>query len=80
MVIEITAMTQQSMVIFQFTNWGVGIPADSLEEIFKPFVRVPSLNQKKAIRGMGLGLHPFQGHFLRDLRALSSRRFVDTCG
>lgn len=56
MVIRVTGQPQTGMSIVQIENWGLGIPPDQRDDIFKPFVRGEVEDRLKAIRGMGLGL------------------------
>jgi signal transduction histidine kinase len=56
MIIRVTGQLQADCMSFQVTNWGIGIPSDQFEEIFGPFTRGAVKDERKAIRGMGLGL------------------------
>lgn len=54
--IRIIANQQRAMTIIQVENWGIGVSEDEFESIFEPFVRGRIEDERKAIRGMGLGL------------------------
>lgn len=54
--IRVTAQPQEGMSILQIENWGLGIASEDVNEIFEPFVRGNVEDERKAIRGMGLGL------------------------
>jgi signal transduction histidine kinase len=56
MVVRVLGQPQSGMQIVQVENWGIGIPAEQLDEIFQPFVRGRVADSTKVIRGMGLGL------------------------
>ncbi len=56
MVVKVFGLPQTGMSIVQVQNWGLGVPIDEFEMIFKPFVRGSIHDRLKAIRGMGLGL------------------------
>lgn len=57
MIIDIIGQPQIGMNIIQIKNWGIGIPADMYERIFGPYIRGQIIDERKAIRGMGLGLY-----------------------
>lgn len=57
MIIEVHGQPQSKMAIIQIANWGLGIPPDEFESIFRPFIRGTIHDRIKAIRGMGLGLY-----------------------
>ena len=57
MKIDVVGQPQTGMIILQIINWGLGIPSDSFEKIFRPYVRGDIHDERKAIWGMGLGLY-----------------------
>ena len=46
----------RSLIVFDITDTGVGIPQDKLEEVFKPFVRIETYNQFAAGSGYGMSV------------------------
>ncbi|HVX37955.1 MAG TPA: ATP-binding protein [Gemmatimonadaceae bacterium] len=50
--VEVRVAADGSDVVIQVRDTGIGIPADRLEDLFKPFVRVAASDQP----GVGLGL------------------------
>jgi signal transduction histidine kinase len=56
MIVKVNALPQTGMTIVQITNWGLGIPLEEFDRIFKPYVRGIVHDSRKAIRGMGFGL------------------------
>ena len=49
----------RSLVVFDITDTGVGIPPDKQEEVFKPFVRIETYNQ--FAEGSGYGMSVVKG-------------------
>ena len=49
----------RSLIVFDITDTGVGIPQDKLEEVFKPFVRIETYNQ--FAEGSGYGMSVVKG-------------------
>jgi two-component system, OmpR family, sensor histidine kinase KdpD len=52
--------TRADTAVVRVTNQGPGVPNDSLERIFEPFVRIRTLARKQA-QGSGLGLSVCKG-------------------
>ena len=57
MEIEIIGIPQDHVSIVQVKNWGLGIPLDEHETVFKAYARGSNQDHVKATRGMGLGLY-----------------------
>lgn len=57
--ISFGASLENSQLVFRIGDSGIGIPADKLEEIFKPFVRTDS--GSKLSEGSGYGLSVVKG-------------------
>jgi signal transduction histidine kinase len=55
--VDVFGQPQTGVSIVQIRNWGIGIPEAELERIFRPYYRGSVLDQRRAIRGMGLGLY-----------------------
>ncbi|HEY4384397.1 MAG TPA: HAMP domain-containing sensor histidine kinase, partial [Ktedonobacteraceae bacterium] len=53
--IQVDAQVAAGMVHIVFHDQGIGIPAESLEDVFMPFRRVKS-PQTRTVKGAGLGL------------------------
>lgn len=51
--VEFKITPEDSTVIFQVRDWGIGIPQDELLQLFEPFARASNVG---AIPGTGLGL------------------------
>jgi signal transduction histidine kinase len=56
MEIDVGGQAQARWCAITVHNWGLGIPEDRRDLIFEPWVRGDVKDEKKAIRGMGLGL------------------------
>ena len=54
--IDVTGLPQSNMNIIQIKNWGIGIPTEDFENIFRPFYRI-NPDKDRAVKGMGLGLY-----------------------
>lgn len=57
MVVSVNAEPQANLVVLTVENWGIGVPEDKRELIFRAFQRGDVHDELKAIRGMGLGLY-----------------------
>jgi signal transduction histidine kinase len=57
MVIEIQGQRRSTGCILKVVNWGIGIPSNERERIFRPFVRGSVLDNVRRRGGMGLGLY-----------------------
>ena len=57
MIVDVIGMRQTGMTTISVTNWGLGIPEEDFERVFRPFTRGSIHDRLKAIRGMGLGLY-----------------------
>jgi signal transduction histidine kinase len=57
MEVKVIGQPQSSIDVIQVENWGIGIPEDQREAIFRKFKRVERTDRVRAIRGMGLGLY-----------------------
>ena len=54
-VVALEVSADEECAEFRVRDWGMGIPADRLEEIFRPFVQLDSSNTREK-GGAGLGL------------------------
>ena len=57
MEINVFGQPQIGEFVVQIKNWGVEIPEERREEIFKRFYRYDRTDRLRAVRGMGLGLY-----------------------
>jgi signal transduction histidine kinase len=55
-VVTVTGSAAERRAIIDVRNFGFGIPDDVRPSIFSPFVRGEIQDERKALRGMGLGL------------------------
>jgi hypothetical protein len=55
--VNVIGQPQTDMSIVQVKDWGIGVPPEDMERIFRPFYRRELADTRKAIRGLGLGLY-----------------------
>ncbi len=53
--VVINMKSQQDLLLIEFTDTGIGIPEDEIDQLFKDFVRIKN-QQTRHIAGSGLGL------------------------
>jgi two-component system CheB/CheR fusion protein len=53
--IHLTSRTESDHVVLRITDTGLGIPADMLERVFEPFMRIDT-SRSRPVDGLGLGL------------------------
>jgi signal transduction histidine kinase len=58
--ITVSVSSRRDMAVVKITNQGLGVPSESLEKIFEPFVRVRTL-AKRQVQSTGLGLSVCRG-------------------
>ncbi len=53
--IRLTAQAEHDQVVLRVADTGLGIPADMLERVFEPFMRIDT-SRNRPVDGLGLGL------------------------